>query len=384
MANPVRFPKGLSTFAPRSILGSYPIATSPTQVAITDDFIPYRAGDYTVSTTAGTVTTFNWASGAVKMATSASATDTIYLSRLGAAFQAIQGNQFWMDFKLCYPRTVNNANDTNIYFGWFDNAIPTAANNGIYFIKPTGGTTVNFVIKKAGTATTFQNIADMSLPSGLYGDTNSVNGVLSSTVAGTAFTGVTVSTAGSGYQNAPLVLSTTTSGVAGNVPVYVQLGSTGLSTTNPQFPIQSTGLPYGSLSQPYIINPGAVYTNAGPVTTYLEAEAINDYQVYFDGKGSLYVGVNGRIVLSIVGTAVSQGVVGVAAGATVNAATAVSPSFYSTTQLTTGVAPFQPPVGSPINLLPLLPLNIGVGFANTTANVRNLYVMEYNAAVEFI
>lgn len=382
MANPVRFPSGLSTFPPRSTLGTYPVGTSPRQIAITDDFIPYRAGDYTVSTTAGTVTSFGWLSGAVKMATSASSTDTIYMERLGSAFQPVLGNQLWIDTKMAYPRTVANANDTNIYAGLFDNAIPTSANNGIYFIKPAGGTAVHFVIKKAGTTTTFQNIADLSLPSGLYGDTNSANGTLNATVAGNAFTAVSIATAGAGYQAMPLVLTTTTSGVAGNVPVLVQLGSTAYGTGNPSTALQSTGLPYGSLAIPYVANPGSGYTNAGPVTTYLEAEPLVDLQVWVDTKGVLYVGVNGRTVMKIDGTVQGIGVVGVSAGATVNVATSVSPSFYSATQLSTSIAPFQPPIGNAFNLLPMVPMNYAVGFANTTANIRTLYVMEYNVAVE--
>ena len=101
MASPVRFPRGLSTFQPRSILGSYPIATSPTQISITEDFIPYRPGDYTVTLLNGTATTFNYPSGAVKLATTGTtAADLIYLQRLGASFQAVAGNQFWGNFQI--------------------------------------------------------------------------------------------------------------------------------------------------------------------------------------------------------------------------------------------------------------------------------------------
>lgn len=383
MAKPSRFPAGLTTFPSRSIMGTYPISTSPNQITKTDDFLPYRAGDYTVTTAvAGTIASFPFNSGAIKMATSASATDTIYAALGGAGFVPMQGNAFWMDFKVAYPRTVQNANDTNIYLGWFDNVNPAAANNGIYFLKPSGGTAVNFIIKKAGVVTTFQNIADLAVASGLFGDTQASVGLLSATVAGGAFTGVSVSSPGAGYQTAPLTLTTITSGVAGNQPVFVQLGSTAINQANPPVPVASTGLPYGSLLAPYIVNPGSGYTNAGPVTTYLEVEPLIDLQCYFDGKGRFMVGVNGRAVMSITGTATELGVNGIAAGGTVNLATTSTDSFYSTTQLTTAVAPFQPPAGSAFNLFPTVPLNVEFGFSNTTANIRTLYVMEYNAAVE--
>lgn len=384
MANPVRFPAGLSTFPPRSTLGTYPVGTSPRQIAITDDFIPYRAGDYTVTTAvSGTVTSFPWLSGAVKLATSASATDTIYLARSGAAFQPVLGNQMWIDTKLVYPRSVLNANDTTLLAGVFDTATPATAQNGIYFTKPSGGTAVHFVIKKAGVTTTFQNIADLSLPSGLYGDANSVNGVLSSTISGTSFSGVTIATPGSGYQTMPLVLSTATAGgTTGSVPVLVQLGSTAFGTANNAAPVQSTGLPYGSLAIPYVANPGTGFTNAGPLTTLLEAEALIDLQVWIDAKGVLYVGVNGRTVMKIDGTVQGIGVIGFAPGATVNVATQSAPSFYCSTQLSTAVAPFQPPIGNAFNALPMIPMQYGFGFANTTANIRTMYLMEYNVAVE--
>lgn len=386
MASPVRFPRGLSTFQPRSLLGSYPIATSPTQISLAEDFIPYRAGDYTVTQTNGTAATFSYPSGALKLSTSgATAADLVFLQRLGAGFQAILGNQFWGNFRFAYPRSVGNTNDTNIYLGWFDTVNPSAATNGIYFLKPAGGTAVHFVIKKAGVTTTFQNIADMALPSGLFGDTNAVNGTINATVAGNAVTATSIATAGAGYQIAPLVLSTAASGAAGLVPLYAQIGATAFSSTNPSVPIQTTALPYGSLASPVVTNPAAgAFTNAASTPTYLEVEPVLDLGFYFDGIGVLFVGVNGRQVMSIRGKVNETGVVGIAAGATVNVATQISSSFYSTTQLTPSISPVQPALGSPINLLPLVPLNIAAGFGNTTANARAFYLLEYVAAVELL
>jgi hypothetical protein len=360
-------------------MATYPIATSPSQIVLSEDFIPYRAGDYTVSQTNGTAASFGFPGGMLKLSTTGStAADVISLQRLGAAFQALPLNQIWCNTKLAYPASVGNANDTNIYAGLFDNAVPSSASNGIYFIKPAGGTAVHFVIKKAGTTTTFQNIADLVRPSGLYGDTNSIAGTLSATVAGNVFTAVTIATPGAGYQSSPLVLSTSTSGSAGNVPVMVGIGSTANSQSNPAVPIVTSGLAYGSLYAPFVSVPGSGYTNAGPVTTYLEVEPLIDLAFYYNGKDTLYVGVNGRQVLSIG----ASGVVGVAAGATVNVATGISPAYLSATQLTTSVAPVQPSIGSAFNLLPLLPLTYGVSVANTTANARALYLNEYSVGVE--
>lgn len=379
---PVRYPSGVTTFPPRHMLATYPELPALGQIAVQEDFLPYLAGNYTVTTAvAGTVATFAKVGGATKLATSAGATDTIYLSRIGAGFQVMPFDQLWCDTRLVYPRSVANANDTNIYWGLFDNAVPTAATNGIYFFKAAGANAVAFVIKKGGVTTTFNNIGDITLPSGLFGDTNSVNAVLNAVVAGNLLTGVSVSNPGAGYYFTPLVLTTTTSGAAGLNLVSAGLGSTAFSTGNPSVPIQTTGLPYASIAAPYVASPGAGLTNSAGSLAYLEVEALLNFAFWYDGKGSLSVSVNGREVMSIVGTATAIGSVGIAAGGTATVSGSNN-SFFSTTQLTAAVAPFQPPIGSPINLMPLLPLNYGVGFANTTANIRTMYVDEYNVAVE--
>lgn len=381
---PVRYSSGLTTFPPRHVMQTYPVVPLASQVSVVDDFIPYRSGDYTVSTAvAGTATTFGALAGMVKLATSASATDTIYLMRLGAGWQILPGNQAWCDTRICYPRSVANANDTNIYWGLFDNAVPTAAANGLYFIKPTGGTAVHFVIKKNNTTTTFQNIIDLALPSGVFGDTNSVNGTLTAVVAGNALTGISVATAGAGYQLSPLCLTTTASGSAGNNWVSCALGATAYTTGNPSTPFSTTALPYSSLFAPYVTNAGSGLTNTAGATTYIEVEPILNCSWWYDGKGTLFVGVNGRVVLTIGSSAQSLlSPTGVAAGATVNVSTAISPAFYSTTQLSTTLAPFQPATGAAYNLMPQVSMNYAMGFANTTANIRSLYVDEYNVAVE--
>lgn len=383
MARPTNFPKGLSTFPPRSTLATYPIATSPNQIAYTEDFLPYRSGDYTVTTAvAGTVTQFNWLGGMVRLNTSASATDTIYLYRNGTGFKITPNGQAWFNARVAYPRSVANSNDTDLYVGVFNNATLTSATDGIFFYKPAGGTSVNLVIRKGSTSTVFQNIADLAKPSGLYGDSNAVNGVLRAVVAGNAFTGVSVVTPGAGYMCMPLVLTTSGSGAAGNVPVMCGLASTAYSSSNPSVPISSTQLPYSSLNSPYITAGGSGYTNSAGSNTYLEVEPFIDLAFYFNGNGWLYVGVNGRTVMSLGGDAVSMGQTGVAAGSTTNLASSAAKSFNSTTQLSTAVCPVQPAAGSAFNLLPLVNLAPAAGFANTTANIRQFYLAELNVAAE--
>lgn len=385
MANPSRFPKGMSTFPGRHTLQSYPIATSPSQIAFSEDFIPYRAADYQVTSTNGAVTALNFSSGAIKLATvGTTAADTIQITRNGGGalttgmpYSFVPGCQLWFNARVAYPRTVQNANDTAIVVG-LNNAIAGIGTNAIYFSKPAGQTAFNLVVRQNGVSTTFTNIGDMALPSGLFADAQALNGILSSTVAGTAFTGVTVSVPGSGYMVAPLVLSTVASGIAGNIPIWGGLGSAAFAANTGQ-PVLSTALPYASLFAPFINNPGTGYTNAGPVTTYLEAEPWLDLSIYFDGKNTLFIGINGRTVMTLG----ASGITPVLNGATVNNATQASSSYFASTSLTAGVMPVTQLLGSAMGMLPQQQLSASVSVTNTTALTRSFYVSELDLAVEY-
>lgn len=384
MTSPIRYPRGLTTWPQKSLLNTYPSVPNVSQIALTEDFLPYLATNYTVTAVNGAVTQVPYPGGMVQLRNpGTSAADTTYLQRNGTYMQLLPLNQMWFDAKLAYVRgavAAGSANDSTIFCGLFDTVNPATAPNALYFTKPNGGSAVNFVIKKAGVVTTFQNIADLALPSGLFGDVFSVNGLLSATIAGNAFSGVTVSSAGSGYQESPLVLTTTTAGgTINSIPVLAAIGSTAIGVNqNPQVPIQSTGLPYGSIYAPYVVNPGSGFTNAGPLTTLLEAEPFIDLQIYYNGKDTLFVGVNGRCVLSIG----PSGVTGFAAGATVNVATGAGPSYAPSTILTAALAPIAPGLGNAYNITPQVALIPTVGMLGSTANARALFLNELNTAIE--
>lgn len=387
MANPTRFPKGLSTFPARHTLNSYPIATSPSQIAFSEDFIPYRAADYQVTQTNGSVTSLNYSSGAIKLATTGgTAADTIQITRNGGGalttgmpYAFVPGCQLWFNARVAYPRSVANANDTAIVVG-LNNAIAGIGTNAIYFNKPSGGTAINLVIRQNSTSTTFSNIGDYALPSGLFGDAQALNALLSATIAGGAFTGVTVATPGSGYMVPPLVLSTATAaGTVGSIPVWAGLGSASFAA-NTGAPVLSTALPYASVFAPFINNPGSGFTNAGPLTTLLEVEPWLDLSIYWDGKNTLFIGINGRTVLTIG----SSGITPVLNGATVNNSTQASSSYSAGTVLSAGVMPVAQLSGSALGMLPQTPMTATVAVTNTTANARSFYVSELDLAVEYL
>lgn len=378
-----RFTKGISTVPPRSMLQTMPNGSqTPWQMVQGDEFAPYVAGNYTVTQTNGTATAFGFPGGVVQLATTGgTAADNIYLSSPAAVSQIIPGNGWWAYTRLAW-RSLSN--DTTLYSGVVDNATVASIANGIYFLKPSGGSTVNLVIKKATTTTTFQNVADLGRPSGLTStfDPAAATGTLAGTVSGGALTAISVATPGAGYMMQPVALHTTASGTLGTA--VVMLGSTALGPQSfNQNAVPSAGLPYGSLAMPYITGGGSAYTNGA---ASFEVDAFIDLQLYFDGKGKLSVGVNGRQVMSIGGSAVEIGPTAVTPGNTYNLTTLYTTTGcdFSTsgTQLSTSLAPFQPPIGSFYNMSPQLPMFWLTGFTNTTANPRSIFLHEYAIATE--
>ena len=369
---PVRFLSGVNTFPAKHTMANFPVAPTQYQINKGDDFIPFRQStDYTATTggTGATAAAYAWNGGAIKI-TCGSTTPFKSFEALGAnCVQAIPGNQLWHDVRMAAPvgTQSNPSNDATIYCGFFDNVDPTAASNGIYFTKPSGGTAVHFVILKAGTATTFQNVGDFAKASGLFGDATAINGALAFNGTGTTYTNVTVSTPGFGYRVAPLIITT---GAAGSgALVYCQTGST---SAQPNADMQGNG---SALAAPFILAAGSGYTAgtlAADILPWL------NFQFYYNGKGRLLVGINGKMVLGFDRT----GGTTATPGQTYNVSTVGNAFNFIGTTLTTGVAPVQPAPGDVITALPLVPMQLAFGLVGTTANNRVMYVEEVNIATE--
>lgn len=353
MAQPVRFPSGVSTYQPKNTLASFPALPAPNQASLLNEFIPYRSGDFTITQTNGSGASLAWNEGGLTISTTgATAADKIIFGMNAAAAVFMPGNQYWTSTTIAVPSTIS---DTNVYLGESNNVDISSGSvtDGVYFLKPSGGTTVNLIIKKASTTTTFTNIADLAKPSGIYGDTSSTAGTLSFNTSGTTLTSIAVASSGAGYQQAPYVQITGTGGSGASA--YVQLRS-------------------GGLYAPYITAAGSGYTAGTFAGTILPWITLSKY---YDGKGTLYIGVNGKTVMSIG----PQGQTSITAGGT--ATNASFKSYYVTNQLTTGQAPVQPKAGAFDNMMPLVPMYPGGGFVNTTANARTAYVDSFQLGFEY-
>jgi len=374
---PINYPKGVSSQPPRSAIKTLPAVPNPVQIVKQEDFLPYRSGDYTLTQTNGAAAQFAFNGGAVQVSTTGStAADKAALALPSLSFQMVQGNAMWFDTKIAIRPA--SATDTNIFTGLFGSVDPTAATDGIYFLKPSGGTTVNVVIKKGGTTTTFQNIGDVSKPSGIYNDGNSVAGTLSGTISGGALTAIAVATAGSGYQQAPILV--VGPGAGSNGYAYCQIGSTAYGAQSYyQSSLTSTQIQYGSLYAPYVMNGGSGYTNGA---ASIDVCHLLDFQMFFDGKGTAAFAINGRPVLRLGATVSEQPPILVAAGATTNVATSASNYFGFSTTVSTSLYPVQPPTSSIMFVLPTLPLEWATALQNTTANPRVMFIDEYTVGTE--
>jgi hypothetical protein len=373
-STPSRFIGGVSTYAKRNLLCDYPVVTTDYQNNHNEDFTPYVAANYTVTQTNGTAVGFPWNGGAIRLnTTGTTGADKIMLATPQLGYPLQPGNRTWFDLRVAFP--TSGSTDVNAYFGLFDNVDPTAASNGIYFIKPTGGTAVNLIIRKATVNTTFQNVADLIKPSGVFGDVNSVNAVLTFTPSGGNYSAPVIANPGLGFRVAPIIVATGATGA--NAIITSQLGGGNSLVSPPQ--IGPTNIPYGSIAQVIIMNPG----NGAYTTTLAEVDPLINLDFFYDGKGSFWAGINGRQVMSIIGSPTALGTIPVTAGGTYNVAT-TGPSYTATgttlaTTLYTGLAI---PAGDPYNIFPTVPLQIAFGFQNTTANPRAFYIEEINVGGE--
>jgi len=366
MVNPTRFPAGISTFPVQNIQNTFPTVPSQYQINRGDDFIPYSSGNYTATASTGAAAAgYAWNGGAVKITGGTTTPFKSFLALGASNIQLIPGNQTWHDVRFACPTgsMKNPLTDTAVYSGFFDNADPTAATNGIYFVKPAGGSVVNFVVLKNSTATTFSNVADFAVPSGIFGDTASTAGTLTFNSTGTTFSSVTVGSTGSGYRVAPLVVPYGTSGSGGQVSV--QLGGA----------TQGGGTVGSSLYAPYILAAGSGYT-AGT----LGADVVPwiNLQFWYNGAGTLFVGINGKCVISIG----KDGTATATPGSTYSLGAGIANSYnFAGTTLTTGNAPVQPYSGDFYVAAPQVPLQLDFGVVGTN-NTRYLYVEEVNIGTE--
>lgn len=359
MVAPTRYTNGISTFPPKHTLADFPVVTNSYQVAAQNEFMPYLSSQWTLTNTNATIAPLSINEGALSiLSTTAAATKGLLSftgnNATGQNVQFIPGNRLWFRTQIAVP-SATQTNATTIFAGLFDTVDPSVATNGVWFTKPASQSAMNIVILKSGVTTTFTNVADLSHPDGRYGS-SATAGTIALSASGTTANTPSITAGGSGYVIAPVV---TVSGTAGSgAQMYAVVNS-------------------GSLYNAIVTNPGSGYT-AGTFATTISHWV--DLEMYYDGVSTLSFGVNGYTVLKIqIG-----GVQGITVGGTNNVATlGTSFAVPSTTQITSTTMTVLPPAGSPLHILPFMPLNAGVGLTSATAITSQMYVDSLAVAVDY-
>ena len=382
MANPQRYPSGISTYPTQHIMNTFPVLPNNYQVIKGDDFLPYRTADFTPTVSGtGAITAYSWNAGAVQFTNGGTAASNAILS-LGASgnqtntYQFVRGNQLWFDAKIATGGAASTgvvtSSNSAIYLGLFDT--PTTPNSGVkfaaYFYKPAGGTTWNFVIVNTVGATTytttFTNIADTNLPSGIYGDPSSSNGTATFAGAGGYYTTVSgITTSGAGYRYNPLWIATGATGA--NAQIH---GTHGANTTN----AGSSGSGLANIWLGHQGN-GAYTTYTGVAIPWI------NLQFYYDGKGTIKIGVNGIVVMSIGyqgNTALTFNGTNANALNQAYTASSVSAAGYPTTNDLLG-----PQTGDAWAILPKSTMQFSLGMIGATTASQLFWLDEFNIGTEF-
>jgi hypothetical protein len=369
MVAPTRFPAGISTYKVNNVLANFPNVPSSSQTSVsTVEMAPYTAAQYTVTNTTATIgagngtTGFNGGVLSLAVTTASGGKAAVALngnSSTGQAVQLIPGNQAWFNTQVAHNSTFLSDSTTVSRYGLFDVSDVTGTiTNGVYLEKAAGGTALNLIIKNTGltgstVTTTINNVADLAKPSGVYGDTISTVGTLTTAGSSNKYTSVVVATAGSGYAQAPMVRATGANGSSPYGQLYCQVQNT-------------------SLYAPYIAHVGGT----GYTTFTNEVNHWLDLSFYYDGKGRFFLGVNGKQVLSIG----QDGGTTLAAGGTATTGN----SFYVTNaSMTTSIAPVLPATGMFDNIMPMVALNAGAGYALNTNATNVMFVDSFQVGSEY-
>lgn len=169
MASPSRFTSGFTQAAKFQPLGEIGAPDPFFYAMYEDDFLPYRAGDYTVTAATGTAagTSNNGTGGRVLLSTTAAINDFVSLQQAQTNFAWVAGK------KLAYACRINLADVVNsrVLVGLIQStATPFTVVNGIYFLKSPTSNTITLNVVSASTL-----IGSVTMPS-LAGSTALTNG----------------------------------------------------------------------------------------------------------------------------------------------------------------------------------------------------------------
>lgn len=219
MTVPTRFPKGLSTSGPNTLLGNLPFPNPFYNGSYFDDFFTYAAGDWaTVTTNSGTIALQALNGGSLLLTTGATATNDCSAMLTPASFSITPGFPAWFVTNVTITDVTTTASPSMII--GMTKGGPNAPTDGIYFTKAGGITTsLSAVIRASSTSTTITGAAtiaantpltigwyyDGGAPANLYFFSSSAQSAASAFGQPNAFGGLVIKSASNdGYNSNPL------------------------------------------------------------------------------------------------------------------------------------------------------------------------------------
>jgi hypothetical protein len=148
---PTRWPSGATTATPGSVLGNLRIPSPLPVYGYFTDFENYTAGDWTVtSTDSGTSALTDGEGGILTQTTGATSTDYQANELVAKSFFFKTGFQKWFT----YSFQLSDTSHTLMLAGLVDTLSgPMTPSKGVYFSKTDASTTLNLILKGAGTTT---------------------------------------------------------------------------------------------------------------------------------------------------------------------------------------------------------------------------------------
>jgi hypothetical protein len=163
MPAPTRFPSGVTNVPVRDPLSMFP-APDPTQlITYWNDFHLYTAADWTVTETqAGATQAVNTgANGGILLLTNATGTtDVNQIQLINETFKMAAGKRFWLKARFALTATLANFGAV-VGLTITDTTATAGVSDGIFFRKPSGGSTLSAVVCKGSTETT-QSLGTMT------------------------------------------------------------------------------------------------------------------------------------------------------------------------------------------------------------------------------
>lgn len=157
MPAPVRYPNGVTNVGVRDPLSMLPTLDPTKVITYWEDFHNYTAGDWTVTETqAGATQAVNTgASGGVLLLTNATGTtDVNQVQLINETFKLSSGKQFWMKSRFALTAGTMGNFGGLVGLAITDTTATAGVSDGIFFRKPSGGSTLSAVICKDSTETT--------------------------------------------------------------------------------------------------------------------------------------------------------------------------------------------------------------------------------------